>query len=169
MCRSARQTRGARRTADDIRDTACTVTARVPRRQPRPTPEPIDHASLACLARETEHALPASSRLHHGVLLLPPRTPASSPSSSSSTASPRLQAPRRDELAAAGVYTPEKRPFRPHVTVARLRPRTRPPRAADAHLEPLSFHGTAVTLYASQLHPSGARYEALATAPLAVP
>ena len=34
------------------------------------------------------------------------------------------------------------------------------------HLEPLSFHGTAVTLYASRLHPNGARYEALVRAPL---
>jgi 2'-5' RNA ligase len=54
------------------------------------------------------------------------------------------------------------------VTLARLRPRER---AKEAHfaLEPLTFHGTAVTLYASRLHPSGARYEPLASAPLATP
>jgi RNA 2',3'-cyclic 3'-phosphodiesterase len=65
-------------------------------------------------------------------------------------------------LEAAGVYTPEKRPFRPHVTIARLRPRVRPPREAALEVEPLEFAGEAVTLYVSRLHPSGARYEALA-------
>jgi 2'-5' RNA ligase len=64
-------------------------------------------------------------------------------------------------LAAAGVYTPEARPFRPHVTVARLRPRVRPPGSAALALDPLEFRGEAVTLFASRLHPSGARYEPL--------
>jgi 2'-5' RNA ligase len=63
----------------------------------------------------------------------------------------------------------EARAFRPHVTIARLRPRMRAPRAVSSALAPLDFHGTAVTLYRSVLHPSGARYEPLATAPLAVP
>jgi len=70
-------------------------------------------------------------------------------------------------LAAAGVYTPEKRPFRPHVTVARLRPRTRAPRESALTLDPQEFRGEAVTLYVSRLHPSGARYEALSRASLA--
>jgi 2'-5' RNA ligase len=69
-------------------------------------------------------------------------------------------------LEAAGVYTPEKRPFRPHVTIARLRPRVHPPRAAALEVEPLEFAGEAVTLYVSRLHPSGARYERLASARL---
>jgi 2'-5' RNA ligase len=73
-----------------------------------------------------------------------------------------LQARVSDALAAAGVYTPEKRPFRAHVTVARLRPRTLPPRAAELTLDRQEFRGEAVTLYASRLHPSGARYEAIA-------
>ncbi len=69
-------------------------------------------------------------------------------------------------LEAAGVYTPEKRPFRAHVTIARLRPRVRPPRTAALDLEPLEFVGRSLTLYVSRLHPSGARYEPLATEPL---
>jgi 2'-5' RNA ligase len=69
-------------------------------------------------------------------------------------------------LAAAGLYTPEKRPFRPHVTVARLRPRVRAPRDAALTLDPQEFRGAAVTLYVSRLHPSGARYEALSRASL---
>jgi 2'-5' RNA ligase len=67
-------------------------------------------------------------------------------------------------LAAAGVYTPEKRLFRAHVTVARLRPRARPPRDAGLALERQEFRGEAVTLYRSRLHPAGARYEPVARA-----
>jgi 2'-5' RNA ligase len=80
-----------------------------------------------------------------------------------------LQARVSHALAAAGLYTPEQRPFHPHATVARLRPRARPPRAADLPLEPLAFHPGAVTLYVSRLHPAGARYEPLARAPLITP
>jgi 2'-5' RNA ligase len=69
-------------------------------------------------------------------------------------------------LARAGVYEPETRPFHAHVTVARTRGRAQAKRV-DLELAPLTFHGQAVTLYVSRLHPSGARYEALATAPLA--
>ncbi len=75
-----------------------------------------------------------------------------------------LQARVSDALVAAGVFTPEKRPFSPHVTVARLRPRTRPPRDAAAAVDRLQFRGEAITLYASHLHPSGARYEAVSRA-----
>jgi 2'-5' RNA ligase len=77
-----------------------------------------------------------------------------------------LQSRLSDALAAAGLYTPERRPFHPHATVARLRPRMRPPRAAGVALEPLEFAPEAVTLYVSRLHPKGARYEALARATL---
>jgi RNA 2',3'-cyclic 3'-phosphodiesterase len=65
-------------------------------------------------------------------------------------------------LAEAGVYEPEKRPYRAHVTVARLRPRKRPPRAVSGEPEPLEFSGGPLTLYVSRLHPKGARYEPLA-------
>ena len=73
-----------------------------------------------------------------------------------------LQGRVSDELTAAGVYVPEKRPFRPHVTVARLRSRSRPPRAIDEAPEPLEFAGGPLTLFESRLHPHGARYEPLA-------
>jgi 2'-5' RNA ligase len=72
-----------------------------------------------------------------------------------------LQSRISNALEAAGVYTPEARPFRPHVTVARLRPRTRPPRSATITLDRREFSATAVTLYVSRLHPSGARYDPL--------
>lgn len=78
-----------------------------------------------------------------------------------------LQSRLSHALHDAGLYTPEQRPFHPHATVARLRPRARPPRAAGLPLEPREFTPEAVTLYVSRLHPKGARYEPLARAPLA--
>jgi 2'-5' RNA ligase len=73
-----------------------------------------------------------------------------------------LQARVSDGLAAAGVYVPEKRPFRAHATVARLRPRERAPRSVEAAPEPLEFRGEALTLFVSRPHPHGTRYEPLA-------
>jgi len=98
-----------------------------------------------------------------GALLLPPRgarvlcASLDDPDGTLAT----LQARVSDGLQAAGVYTPEKRPFRAHATVARLRPRARAPRSVDAAPEPLEFSGQALTLFVSRLHPSGARYEPL--------
>ena len=72
-----------------------------------------------------------------------------------------LQASVSAALAAAGLYQPEARPFRPHVTVARLRPGAHAPRALDVQPEPLSFTAGAVTLYRSRLGRGGAVYEPL--------
>ena len=72
-----------------------------------------------------------------------------------------LQADVSAGLAAAGLYAPEARPFRPHVTVARLRSGARAPRSLDAAPEPLSFRAGAVTLYRSRLGRGGAVYEPL--------
>lgn len=78
-----------------------------------------------------------------------------------------LQARVSAALAAAGVYTPEARPFRAHVTVARLRPRARPPREARAAVDGAPFTAPQLTLYRSLLHPKGARYERVTRAMLA--
>ena len=75
----------------------------------------------------------------------------------------RLQATVSDALAAAGVYTPEARPFRPHVTVGRLRPGARAPRTLAAEPEPVGFGAGAVTLYRSRTGRGGAVYEPLAS------
>jgi RNA 2',3'-cyclic 3'-phosphodiesterase len=72
-----------------------------------------------------------------------------------------LQAELSAGLAAAGLYEPEKRPFRAHVTVARLRSGARPPRELDAEPEQLSFAAGPVTLYRSRLQRGGAVYEPL--------
>jgi RNA 2',3'-cyclic 3'-phosphodiesterase len=72
-------------------------------------------------------------------------------------------------LEKAGAYAPEARRFRPHVTVARLRPGARAPRTAVPAPAPLEFHGAAVTLYESRLRRSGAGYEVLSSIPLSEP
>jgi RNA 2',3'-cyclic 3'-phosphodiesterase len=77
----------------------------------------------------------------------------------------QLQAAVSAGLAVAGVYEPEARPFRPHVTVARLRSGARAPRVLDAAPEALSFTAGAVTLYRSRLARGGAIYEPLFARP----
>jgi 2'-5' RNA ligase len=57
------------------------------------------------------------------------------------------------------VYTPEKRPFWPHVTVARVR---RGARSVAPLVEPPpaeAVQASEVILYRSHLSPRGARYE----------
>lgn len=82
-----------------------------------------------------------------------------------------LQAGLQDELVAAGLFEPEKRPFWPHVTVARVKreergskrpaPVSRPPGALpEALLQP--FGGVRITLYRSEIQPQGAQYTPLA-------
>jgi RNA 2',3'-cyclic 3'-phosphodiesterase len=68
---------------------------------------------------------------------------------------PRLHA----DLAALGVYEPERRPWQPHVTVTRFRER---PRLRPA-LPALEWVSSDAAAFLSRLHPSGARYEVLKT------
>jgi 2'-5' RNA ligase len=79
----------------------------------------------------------------------------------------RLQADVVHALEQVG-HPAERRRYRPHVTVARIRGQ-RPSRLVGV-AEPvpsLTFDGDALTLFRSRLEPSGARYEALASVPLA--
>jgi 2'-5' RNA ligase len=71
------------------------------------------------------------------------------------------QAAAAGALADVGFYEPEKRPFWPHVTLARVKRGRRAPRvsADDPPAEP--FDASVVTLYRSVLQPQGARYEPL--------
>lgn len=82
-----------------------------------------------------------------------------------------LQAGLQENLVAARLYEPEKRPFWPHVTLARVRPEgrgSRRPRLVEkapgglptSLKEP--FLGVRTTLYRSELQPQGARYTPLA-------
>jgi 2'-5' RNA ligase len=65
-------------------------------------------------------------------------------------------------LEAGGWYRPEQRPFRPHVSVARVPGAARIPRRELVPPPSLAFTAGPVTLFRSRLSPSGARYEALA-------
>ena len=72
-----------------------------------------------------------------------------------------VQAAVSDALSSGGYFKPEKRPFWPHVTLARVRRGAR--RVEPIELPPpsLEFKADRVTLYRSHLSPRGARYEAL--------
>jgi 2'-5' RNA ligase len=73
-----------------------------------------------------------------------------------------LQAAAADALAAARFYRPEKRPFWPHVTFARVKRGVRRAPAIDAPDPPADpFEASEVVLYRSHLSPRGARYEPL--------
>jgi 2'-5' RNA ligase len=72
-------------------------------------------------------------------------------------------------LAEAGFYQPEQRPFWPHVTVARARGRAKVRKAQLPAPPELAFTAGQVTLYRSDLHPSGSRYVALERLALPVP
>jgi 2'-5' RNA ligase len=78
----------------------------------------------------------------------------------------RIQDGVSTALSDGGWYTPEKRPYLPHVTVARVPARAR---VRSTELEPLPslrFLAPAVTLYRSRLQRSGAQYEPMASVPL---
>jgi RNA 2',3'-cyclic 3'-phosphodiesterase len=91
------------------------------------------------------------------------------PASSAGTV--ELQAGLRERLVEARLYEPERRPFWPHVTVARVkreergsqRPAlvSRPPGALPRELL-RPFDGVRMTLYRSKLQPQGAQYTPLA-------
>ena len=95
----------------------------------------------------------------------------------------RMQRELERALQELSDWQPQRRRFRAHITVARIR--GRPPRARRARsgeqdgggegegaaielvTPPLSFMPEALTLYRSSLLPSGAEYEALASSALA--
>ncbi len=105
-----------------------------------------------------------------GALVLPPRRPrvlAVELRDSGGALGP-IQTALSGRLASLGAYRPERRPFLPHVTVARVR--AGGPRLSVADLpEPpaLSLIGTTVTLYESRLGSGPARYEPWRTVQLA--
>jgi RNA 2',3'-cyclic 3'-phosphodiesterase len=82
-----------------------------------------------------------------------------------------LQAVLQERLVAERLYEPEKRPFWPHLTLARVRPEgrgSRRPMRVENAPGPLPatlsqpFYGVRMTLYRSELQPQGARYVPLA-------
>ena len=75
-----------------------------------------------------------------------------------------LQGAMSGALESGGFHRPEKRPFWPHITLARVKRGERrvppPPRDPAPPAEP--FEASVVTLYRSTLRPQGALYEPLA-------
>jgi 2'-5' RNA ligase len=149
------------------------------------------HVTLCFLGRREEadadrvaHILasvprgPVELRLDPAPQPIPPRRPRLFALDAPSETATELQAALARELEGAGFYAPEKRPFRPHVTVARVRPergrRGAPQRVArppgtlpDGLLRP--FGAVRVALYRSDLRPTGAEYVSLAGFDLAPP
>ena len=80
-----------------------------------------------------------------------------------------IQSAASEALAAGGFHEPEKRPWWPHVTLARVK---RHARAAPLPADPPEggpLHTDRVTLYRSLLRPQGALYEPLARLDLGPP
>ena len=75
----------------------------------------------------------------------------------------RVQAAVATVLVDRGAFTPERRAFRPHVTVARVRRGARLEREPSLPAPPAGgpFAATALTLFRSRLGAGPARYEAL--------
>jgi RNA 2',3'-cyclic 3'-phosphodiesterase len=142
----------------------------------RPVPDEALHVTLAFLGHHPEGtskrvgevvracASPAADLALGPGLTLPPRRARvlTVEIVDRSGALAALQGRLSTALTAAGVYEPERRAFRPHATVARLRAGERAPRSLSMEdPAPVAFDGEAVTLYRSRLSRAGARYEPL--------
>jgi 2'-5' RNA ligase len=106
-----------------------------------------------------------------GVRSLPPRRPrlfALDLEDEDGRAS-RAQGAMSDALEAARFYRPEKRPFWPHLTLARVKRGARAEPLPDVAPPGEPFDAGELTLYRSTLRPQGALYEPLARAELGAP
>lgn len=141
-----------------VRPAALHVTLAFLGHHPAAAVEAIGAAALSAAG-----GLPAPELEATGVTPVPPRAPRlwaldlDDPCGGAAA----VQAAVAEPLAAGGWYEPEKRPFWPHLTVARLRAKARPPRL-EAPPPPGRFVAPEVVLYRSRLGRAGADYEALA-------
>jgi 2'-5' RNA ligase len=151
----------------------------------RPVPAGALHVTLAFLGWQDEAAadriaeaafgavtaLEAPVLAASGVRGLPPRRPrlfALDLEDEDSRAT-RVQGAISDALEKARFYRPEKRPFWPHVTLARVKRGARAEPLPDAAPPREPFEARELTLYRSTLRPQGALYEPLARADLGGP
>lgn len=150
----------------------------------RPVRPEALHVTLVFLGYRTEREIPRLTEIVEATAAPSPQIELGSPVAKPSPNRARLfalpadspggvelQAGLERELVEARLYDPEKRPFWPHVTVARVRPQgrgsKRPARVSRSPgelpqelLQP--FSGVRVTLYRSELQPQGAQYTPLA-------
>ena len=147
----------------------------------RPVPDEALHVTLVFLGHRPAGvsdrvgevvratAGPAADLVLGAPLLLPPRRARvlCAEVEDRSGALGTLQAALADTLEAAGLHERERRAYRPHATVARLRAgQTAPRRPSGDGPERVEFAGEAVTLYRSLLSRAGASYEPLLRVPL---
>jgi 2'-5' RNA ligase len=122
--------------------------------------EPIAEAAFAAGATAPPPRLRAA-----GVRALPPRDPRlfALDLTDEDERAGALQAAVSDALEVGRWYRPEKRPFWPHITLARVkRGRRRVPALPDEAPPGEPFAAHSLTLYRSTLRPQGALYEPLA-------
>lgn len=125
--------------------------------------------AIGALIREAQGPAP-EARLLPEPLPVPRRRPRLYAIEAESPGMVALAAQVSAKLEAAGFYEPERRPFWPHLTVARVRPERgkRQPRAVERPPGKLSkelsepFRAVRMTLYRSLLRPSGAEYVPMA-------
>jgi 2'-5' RNA ligase len=150
----------------------------------RPVPRESLHITLAFLGYLPEREIGRLAEMVGGIEAPAPLVRLGDPVAKPSPKRPRLFALPADsagtvvlrgsleeKLVAQRLYEPEKRPFWPHVTVARVksegrgskRPRVVESRPRKLPAELLSpVRGVRVTLYRSELQPRGAHYTPLA-------
>lgn len=150
----------------------------------RPVGQESLHITLAFLGYLPEGEIERLAQIVRGVAGAAPSVELGDPVSRPGRGRPRLfalpvespgaialQGGLEEELVAARLYEPEKRPFWSHVTVARVRreergskrpaPVLRPPgRLPKGLLQP--FDAVRIVLYRSQIQPQGAQYAPLA-------
>jgi 2'-5' RNA ligase len=150
----------------------------------RPVPRDSLHITLAFLGGMPERDIERLGEIVLDLAAAPPPLRLGDPLAKPSPARPRLfalpadspdtvvlQSRLEEKLVAERLYEPERRPFWPHVTVARVksegrgskRPRRvdrQPGKLPNELLSPL--HGVRMTLYRSELQPRGAHYTPLA-------
>jgi 2'-5' RNA ligase len=126
--------------------------------------------AIAAAAFEACSGLPAPRLQAGGVRPLPPRDPRlfALDLEDEDGRATSVQAAVSGALEAGRWYRPEKRPFWPHLTLARVkRGERRVPPLPDAPAPPGEpFEAGELTLYRSTLRPQGALYEPLARAAL---
>jgi 2'-5' RNA ligase len=150
----------------------------------RPVKPESLHVTLAFLGYLAEKEIPRLGKIVEASLAPTPAIELGDPVPRPERGRPRLfalpaespgtiaiQAALEQRLVAARLFKPEKRPFWPHVTVARVRREERGskrPALVEKRPRPLpadlsqSFRAVRLTLYRSQIQPRGAHYTPLA-------
>ena len=130
-----------------------------------------DIKAIAKAAFATDAGAPAVELLADPVGVPPGKRPRLVALGADSEETVALQAGVEERLVEAGFYEPEKRPFWPHVTVARVKPeapKSRKPALIRTEPRPLPehmfrfFRPTRLVLFKSHLRRSGAEYEPMA-------